>query len=196
MKTIFKVLTLASLVAMSSCNETRKDNSNNDNKDSKEVAEDANEDKFQNNDAEKDADFVSELVAKNYEEVKLAQLASQKSASPAVKKVAKMLEAEHNKTLNELKTFAKSKAISIPVEETNDARNDIQKFSDKTAKDFDKDWCKEMVDQHEDVIGKLEDRKEKTDDAELKAWIDKALPELRSHLDEVKACDQKIKDNG
>jgi putative membrane protein len=179
---------------MLACNETKRE-SDSDNEDSKEVAEEANDAKFEDNDMEKDADFVANTVAANYGEIKFAQLANQRSANPEVKQVASMLIEAHTKTLNELKNLAQAKAITVPVEEDDEAKRKTERFSDEAGKDFDKKWCKEMIDRHEESINKFEKRMEKTEDAELKAWITNTLPHLRMHLDKLNACHDKIKDS-
>ena len=62
MKRIIRIFTLVSLVAVLSfsCNETRRDA---ETEDSNEVAEEANDEKFEDNDMENDADFVAQTVA-------------------------------------------------------------------------------------------------------------------------------------
>lgn len=162
--------------------------------DSNKVAEEANEDKFKSNESENDAKFVAETVAGNYAEIQLAQLAVQKSTSTMVKDVAGTLEKEHNKLLKELQAFADKKAISVPVEPQENAKKKIEDLTKETdTKDFNKDWCKEMVDKHENTIKEFENRFEKTQDTDLKNWISETLPHLRMHLDKVKACDESIK---
>src|SRR5688572_12886964 len=133
MKSIFKILTLASLFAIYSCNEARREQD----QDTNEVAEESNDEKFEDNDMEKDADFVAEAVASNYAEIKLAQLAQERSSNPEVKAVAKLLETEHTKTLNELKTLAQTKAITVPMAEEDEAKNDMQRLRDESGEDFD-----------------------------------------------------------
>lgn len=196
MKRIFRILTLASLVLMLACDTRREsDSDTNDNEDSKEVAEEANDEKFDDKSMENDADFVANTVAANYGEIKFAGLATQRSANPEVKKAAAMLVEDHTKTLNELKTLAQSKAITVPVEEDDEARRKTERFSDEAGKDFDKKWCNEMIDRHDESIRKFENRMEKTEDAELKAWINKTLPVLRNHRDHLKMVHEKIKDS-
>lgn len=188
-------MTLASLVLMLACDTRREsDSDTNDNEDSKEVAEEANDEKFDDKSMENDADFVANTVAANYGEIKFAGLATQRSANPEVKKAAAMMVEDHTKALNELKTLAQSKSITVPVEEDDEARRKTERFSDEAGKDFDKKWCNEMIDRHDESIRKFENRMEKTEDAELKAWISKTLPVLRNHRDHLKMVHDKIKD--
>jgi putative membrane protein len=193
MKRIIRVFTLVSLVAMLSfsCNETRKDAND---EDSNEVAEEKNDEKFEDNDMENDADFVANAVAANYGEIKFAELASQRSNNADVKALAAMLVKDHTKVLGELKTLASSKSISVPTEEEDADKRKTERFYDESGKDFNKKWAKEMVDRHEKSINKFEKRYEKTEDAELKAFIDKTLPHLRMHLEKLNTLHEKIKD--
>lgn len=192
MKRIFKVLTLASLFAFASCNEARREQD----QDSNEVAEEANEEKFEdNNDMEKDADFVAEAVASNYAEIKLAKLASQRSKNAEVKEIARMLEADHTKTLNELKALAQTKAITVPVEEKEEAKEDLRKLTDEEADDFDKKWLEKVEDMHDKSIDKFEKRADKGEDPAIKAFAAKTLPHLKMHKEKIDACQEKTKDN-
>jgi putative membrane protein len=192
MKRIIRVFTLVSLVAMLSfsCNETRKEA----NDDSNEVAEEKNDEKFEDNDMENDADFVANTVAANYGEIKFAELATQRSNNAEVKALAAQLVADHTKVLGEAKTLAASKSISVPTEEEDSDKRKTERFYDESGKDFNKKWAKEMIDRHEKSINKFEKRYEKTEDAELKAWIDKTLPHLRMHLEKLNTLHEKIKD--
>jgi putative membrane protein len=163
---------------------------------SEDIAEDANDDKFDTKDVKNDAEFVAEQVAANMAEVKLAKLASEKSTLPEIKKVAKMLEAEHTKSLEELKQLASAKSITVPVEADKESIETMQDLRDeKDIENFNEEWCKEMVDNHEKTIEVFEDKLENTEDAELKSWISQTLPSLRSHLDDLKACHEKLKDS-
>lgn len=191
MKRIFKIFTLASLFAFASCNEAKREQE----QDSNEVAEESNDDKFEDNDMEKDADFVAEAVAGNYAEIKMAQLASQRSTNPEVKEIAKTLEADHTKVLNELKTLAQQKAITIPVEEMDEAKRKMERLTDEKGEDFDKKWLEQMEDSHEKSIGKFEKRAEKGEDADIKAFAAKHVPHLKMHKEKIDACQERVKND-
>ena len=198
MKRIFKILTVVTLITAFACNEGRRGNDSDngfDNDDSKEQADDANDEKFDDNDMEKDADWVADVVEANYGEIKFATLANQRSSNAEVKRIANMLVTHHTQTLNELKTLAQNKSITVPVEEDDEARRKTERFTDEAGKDFDKKWCKEMIDRHEESINKFEKRLDKTEDAELKAFINKTLPTLRTHLSELESCHEKLQDS-
>jgi putative membrane protein len=159
----------------------------------KDAADEANDEKFETNKAEADADFVVEAVNSNYAEIEMAQLAGQRSDNAEIKEIAKLLENEHNQLLKDLQTLAGKKAITIPTEKDDADRRSIDALNEKSdIRDFNKTWCKEMVDAHEKSIEKFEERLQKTEDPDVKALVNKALPHLRTHLEKVKACEQKI----
>lgn len=162
-----------------------------DDKSAEKVAEDKNDDKFTTKTSEKDAQFVVDAVAGNLTEIKYAALAQQKSTNAKVKSVAAELEKAHTSMLGELKSLAATKAISIPTEEPDAAKKDLADLSDD--KNFDKKWCKDMVDKHEKTISRLEEEANETSDPEIKNWIANALPAVRTHLDDLKKCHDSIK---
>ena len=173
--------------AITSCTPSKKDEN------SVEVAKEANDENLETRKDEKDADFIVDAVAGNYADIKMAQMALTNSTSAEVKDIARTLEADHTKVLNELKGYAGKNGFAIPMEESEEAKNNMKDLSKKDAKDFDKKWCSLLVNKHEKTISNYEDRWNKTEDAELKDWINKTLPGLKSHLEMLKGHEEKIK---
>jgi len=158
---------------------------------SKTQAEDANEQKFDKA-AEKDAQFVVDQVAGNYAEVKLAQVAQQKSTNPEIKSIAAMLEADHTAVLNDLKAFAAKKNISVPAEESQDSKDKIQKLNEEQPTAFDKKWCDELMDKHMKGIKTYEDASANLEDPELKSWAANLVSKLKMHHEKLEACHKKL----
>src|SRR5687768_18424506 len=71
--------------------------------DTKEVAEDQNEEKFDDSNIEKDTEFAVKAADGGMLEVELGKLAQTNAASPEVKKFAQMMVDEHTKANDELK---------------------------------------------------------------------------------------------
>jgi putative membrane protein len=183
---IFGVLLFASLTM--ACGEKR-DQSN----DSAKTAEEQNDDKFQTQKAEADADFIAEAVASNYAEIEMAQLGVNRSNNSEIKEVGRELETAHNKLLKDLQNLAGKKEISIPAGSDDADRRKIDDLNkEEKIKDFNKEWCETMVKKHEKSIEKFEERLAKTEDPDVKAFVNESLPHLRAHLEKVKACHDKI----
>ena len=194
-RTFVKISFLLLLITGISCSNNR-DQSASGSHDSKEVAEEENEDKFESKELRKDADFVAEQVAANYGEVELAKLAAEKSSNSDVKRIAQKLVSEHQKNIKELGQLATQKAISVPSQaEEKDLKTVTDLREEDDAKDFNNQWCTELIDKHESAIKDYENQLENTEDPDLKTWIGNTLPGLRTHLDELKACHDKMKDS-
>jgi putative membrane protein len=124
----------------------------------------------------------------------MAQLAQQKAANKDVKDLGQMLEKDHSAVLSELRSYASQKNIEVPAEETQEAKDAYSEFTKKSGKEFDKDWCNLMEKKHKDGISKFEGLANEADaDPELKSIVNKTLPTLRSHLDHVMQCKNKLK---
>jgi putative membrane protein len=160
---------------------------------SKEVAEEANDDHIDNKQHEKDAQFIVDAVSLNYDEIKLAQLAQTKSNSEEIKSMAQMLEKEHLSQLMDLKGLATEKGISIPIEESNNARKQVEELSEESVSDFDRQWTKELIDCHEKGISKFKKAISDAADPEIQAFANSNVGKLQAHLEALKTFQDKIR---
>lgn len=199
MKRIFLTLAIAfSIVAVQSCGGGTKN-------DSKETADSINEEKAPENMdddqvaatplsvSEEDAKFVTEAANGGMAEVELGQLAQQKAQHADVKAFGEMMIKDHSKANDELTALAQAKNITVPATvgaEQQKVKDDLAK---KTGRDFDKSYIDEMVKDHEKDVKLFEDASKNLKDAELKAFVDKTLPTLRTHLEHSKSVKDKLK---
>lgn len=160
--------------------------------DTKEIAEDQNEEKFDNNKQENDAQFLVNAAEINLEEIQLGKLAQQKGTAPHIKELGKMMEDAHTKSLNEIKTLAQSKSISVPTSPTENAQDAYNKLNEKSGNDFDKAFADMMVNGHKDAIDKFEKASMDGNDPEIKNWASTTLPVLRTHFDHSMESQNKI----
>ncbi|HYF30337.1 MAG TPA: DUF4142 domain-containing protein [Chitinophagaceae bacterium] len=143
--------------------------------------------------AEKDAQFLMDAAASNMAEIKMGQLAQQKGNAQEVKDIGKMLETDHSAALSDIRNFASARSITLPAEEKPEQKDHYNTLNGKTGKEFDKDWCGHMIEAHEKGIAKFEDAQNNAADAEIKTWAANTLPKLRTHLDRLKECQNKLK---
>ena len=137
-------------------------------------------------DEEKDAEFVVNTVSGNLNIIALAQLALKKSTSQEVKSIAAILEKDRTKVQEELTAFASKRGIATPTMETSGAVIDGNDLAESEGRAFDEKWCKALVDKYERRIAQFDRRADKTDDMELKTWIENTLPTLKSHFEMLK----------
>lgn len=194
-KTYLKLSFVLLLIGAVACNNNREQSASGSH-DSNEMAEEQNEEKFEDKDVRNDADFVAEEVADNHAEVEFARLAVEKSNNADIKRIAQNLMAAHEQTIKDLGQLATAKSITVPTEpEDQDLRTLTNLREEEDVTDFNKEWCKEVLDKHEKTIKEYEDQLDDTEDADLKAWINNTLPGLRKHRDELKACHEKLKES-
>src|SRR5690606_37591297 len=106
---------------------------------------------------------------------------------------ADQLEREHTAMLNEVREYAAKKSITVPTEESQEAREDINDLQDEKPADFDKKWCNEQMDYHKIAIDKFEKASDDLADANLKNWANTTLPKLKQHHDKLKSFHDKLK---
>ena len=154
--------------------------SNND--DSKEIAEDQNEEKFDDASLEDDSEFAVSAADAGMMEVQLATLALSNSSSAKIKEFAQMMLDDHQKANDELKALAQKKNISLPNALSEEKQKKFNDMSEKKGEDFDKEYCDQMVKDHKDVVEMFEKARDKAEDPEIKAWASEKLPALQHHL--------------
>ena len=179
------------------CNDTGSEDPIKSANESNEVKQDSAEHSGANAQAstvsEEDSKFAVEAASGGMTEVQLGELAQQKASSQKVKDFGAMMVRDHSKMNDELKQVAASKNITLPPAPGEDHMDHIKKLSEKSGKEFDKDYMKMMVDDHKDDIDKFEKCSEDAKDPELKALATKALPTLREHYEAAKKINDALK---
>lgn len=161
-------------------------------KDAKEVAEEANEENLDRKE-EKGADHLVEAYSANMFEIKASENASLNASTAEVKNVAIMMMAAHGKMNVDIEKLAATKSVTLPNDLTDDQNREIEKLTEKSGINYDKDYISKMKDKHEDALDRLNKVSEKCDDAEIKAWAQKTAPEVSAHLEMVRAADDNLK---
>lgn len=193
MQTLINKITIFSLVAASFAAACNNNADHKENPESKEVAEDKNDAKFKTDSTEHNAQFVVDAANGNLTEIRLAELAKQKSTNKDIKEIANMLYDDHTAALNDLKVLASNKSISIPADVTDDTKQQLQKLTDEKPSSFDKNWTDELMNKHQKTISDYEAALGTVTDADIKNWINTVLPKIRSHHDKLMALNSRLK---
>ena len=163
--------------------------------DTKEVAEEQNEEKFDDTKIEKDTEFAVYTADAGMLEVELGKLAQTNASSPEVKKFAQMMVDEHSKANDELKAVAQQKNITLPPTLGEKCQKKYNDLAEEKGHDFDKEYMSFMVSDHKDVIDAFEKQADNGNDADLKTWANAKLPTLRHHLEMAQAAEEVVKNN-
>lgn len=176
----------AAIIGMSSC-------TGNKTEDTKEVAEEKNEQKFEESKNEKDAQFLVNAAEISFEEIALGQLAQKKGSTSHVKELGKMMENEHTKSLADLKDLAKTKSVSLPTSQTETGLEAYEKLNKKSGKEFGETYSDMMVKGHQEAIALFEKAATECTDSDIKAWALATIPALKTHLEHALVCQKECK---
>jgi putative membrane protein len=140
---------------------------------------------------ENDAQFLIAATKMDLENIKLGQLAQKNSLTTDIKVLGKMLAAAHAKSLDEIKTLALKKAMTIPTATSDTAQAVYKKLNAKLRFEFDKDYCDLVVNAHNNSIIEYEKISKNSTDSDIKEWATTSLVVLRTHLDQAIICQKK-----
>jgi putative membrane protein len=134
--------------------------------------------------------FMVEAASGSMMEVQLGQYATTNAGAAAVKQFGQMMVTDHTKADSVLTVIAQLKNIAIPNVPGDKHQGHINELKKKRGADFDKDYMKMMVEDHEEDIKKFEEASKNAKDEDIRQFAANTLPVLRKHLNAAK----KIKD--
>jgi putative membrane protein len=129
-----------------------------------------------------DVQFVKHEAAAGLGMVKIAELGVMKVQNADVKAFAEKLVADHSGANAELKQLAVDKGIDLSaVVDPADAKTfqDLEKVSGAA---FDKAFLAAVVSAHKTCVDHFEAESKDAKNSDLKMWVDKMTPTLKSHL--------------
>jgi putative membrane protein len=139
-----------------------------------------------------DRDFIENQLADGQAEIALGQLAQQRATNPAVRQFAEMMVRDHQQAGEELKQIATKHNIQ-PKTSTDDEHNNLrERLSKLSGAEFDREYMKAMVEDHEEAVDDTKDKAERGDTSEIKQWASKTLPTLQQHLERAKQIQNQL----
>jgi len=136
--------------------------------------------------ARADEKFMKDAAAGGMAEVQMGQLAEQHAASDAVKQFGKRMATDHKKAGDELKQLASRKGGTLPTALDASHQRLYDRLSKLNGADFDREYMKEMVKDHDKDVKAFRKEADSGKDADLKAWASTTLATLKEHQDQAK----------
>lgn len=133
-----------------------------------------------------DAEFVKMAASDGMHEVELGKIAMAHAKSDAVKKFAERMVKDHTKANMELKSVAKAAGIEVPAAMTPKDQKHVDKFKSYSGSDFDADYVKHMVVDHEKAVALFTHESKDGKNQAVREFATKTLPTLQSHLEDAK----------
>ena len=127
-----------------------------------------------------DLAFMNDAAPGNMAEVEIGKLAVSKAQNAEVKAFAQKMIDDHTKANDELKQLAAQKKVMLPQDVLPAQKQAMEKLSKLNGADFDKEYVKEMVEDHEKDVAAFENASKTAADADVKALATKTLPTLNA----------------
>jgi putative membrane protein len=144
-------------------------------------------------DPRNDHKFVEEAAVSGLAEVRLGQLALERSGDAAVRDFAQRMVTEHSKANDELKSLVAGRDLMLPTELNKEHQKTWDELSKLSMQKFDKAYVDAMVDDHKKAVKLFEKEARSGNDVTLKAFAGRTLPTLQHHLEMAQALQKNLK---
>ncbi|MGE5468705.1 MAG: DUF4142 domain-containing protein [Ignavibacteria bacterium] len=135
--------------------------------------------------------FIKDAVDDSRAEVKICELALQKSQRPEVKEFAQRMIKDHTALTQRLEALARSKHVKLPDDVSMTKKLTYEKLAH--SDDFDKKFMDDNVSDHKDDVKKFSEQADSGKDPEVKALAAETVPKMKEHLQMAQALDAKMK---
>jgi|KBSMisStandDraft_5_1062788.scaffolds.fasta_scaffold795234_2 putative membrane protein len=129
-----------------------------------------------------DASFYKTLAQGGIAEVEAGKLAQQKGADPKVKDFGAMMVKDHSAANEQLKALAAGKGIDLPGSSSTSQMAAKAKLEVLSGGTFDKSYVEDQVKAHRETVELLKKEIATGQDPDAKAFAQKVLPTVESHL--------------
>lgn len=137
--------------------------------------------------AAKDEKFVRDAVQGNLREVRMGELARERGGRAEVKEFGRTLAGDHSRSGADLKALAARKNIQVAEQLDPAHSRGLEELGRLSGSDFDKTFLSEAVRDHKKDISEFEDASKTAKDPDVRAFADRTLPTLRTHLERAQA---------
>ena len=131
--------------------------------------------------APKEAAFVKEAIQGNLAEIRIGQIAAQRTQNDAIRKLGETLRQDHSVALQRAKRIAEAMHVDVPTEPSADAKRKYEELAKLSGSNFDAAFARQMVADHEASIAKYRAHVQSDDEA-VASYVRESLPELEGHL--------------
>jgi putative membrane protein len=127
-------------------------------------------------------EFMTNAARGGMLEVQLGNMAAQKASSNDVKQFGEHMATEHSQLGQKLQQLASNLNFTLPTDLKPEQQALVSRFEKLTGKAFDSAYIKEMVNDHIKDISEFERALSQASNADIKQFVNEALPTLRDHL--------------
>ena len=129
-----------------------------------------------------DETFMTKAALAGMAEVDLGKLAVEKAANDEVKKFGQRMVDDHSKAVEDLKTLAQNKHVTLPtaIDPHETALRD--RLAKLSGPEFDRAYMQAMMSDHRRALNEFRMEAKMGKDADVKGWASKTLPTIEEHV--------------
>ena len=131
------------------------------------------------------ATFLQDAAMGGRGEVELSTIALRQASRQDVRDLARTMIDDHTKANNQVAELARARNITLPSQPDTIHRDAEDRLLSMRGDDFDREYLRIMLDDHEQTIAKFEQKARDEQDAEVRRFAEQTLPTLRHHLEMV-----------
>lgn len=136
--------------------------------------------------SEQDRNFIMQARPMGLAEVKMSQLARDYAVRAEVRQFAENMIKDHGDTNKRLMQLLRKADVSAPSEPDEDHQELMDQLYGLEGEEFDKEYVRTQVQDHERQVQLYEHEASAGEDAEIKDFAKSCVPTLQRHLDQAK----------
>ena len=143
---------------------------------------------------DKDTRILRDLARANLAEVQAGKLGAEKGTEDDVKRFGERMAAGHSEHLADVRKLAKSNDVTLPSNPDRQQRDALTKLEQmQKGRAFDRAYMAQMVKDHEAALKLHQHAAKNAQDKDIRAAAEKAIPDVRQHLDTAKGIQSSLK---
>ena len=139
-----------------------------------------------------DAEFAEIAAEGGLAEVKMGQLAEEKSAVQAVKDFGKHMITDHGKAYDELKAAAAKEKITLPSEMSTKDQEEYSQLAKLVGEAFDRAYARDMVSDHTANMAVFNYEARVGKAGPIQSFASQTIPTLEEHLNQAREMEHSI----
>ena len=138
-----------------------------------------------------DAAFLTTAAKRQQSEIRLSQLAAERSESEQVKQFAQRMVQDHTKANQEISKLAETLGITLSTSGGERSHKETGRLSALSGPAFDRAYLKHEMADHKKNVSEFAAKSKTLKNTQVREWASATLPVLKEHLSLVKGLASK-----
>jgi len=140
----------------------------------------------------KDTEYLQKTAQGTMAEVKMGEMAQKQAADERVKQFGKRMVDDHGKDLQNIRQLASQKHVTLPDAPDEKQTREAEKLAKLSGTDFDKEYVKYEMKDHEDDVKESGKTMKKATDPDVKNFASAEYQTVVAHKKEIDAIHSQL----